>query len=329
VDARVSLALRRRRASSVPPEDLAADLGASTREILAAVERLGRRGYVIEAHPIQGLRLVSPPPALVAEEVACGLRVTRVGRRVRCVETAGSTNDVAWQAVEEGREVADGLAVFAEHQTAGRGRRGNRWLAPPHTSILCSVVLWMPNGPQQGGVLTRATAVAAAEAVEGASGLNVGIRWPNDLVVDDRKVAGILVEACPGSDGIGPVVIGIGINCGQQVEAFEPEIRPLAASLATLSREVDRTLLARDLLKAMDHAVAEMADHEGIRRLCRQAARRCQTVGRHVTLSDAEGVFSGEVVDLAADYELVLRLPGGGIRRFPAMTTHIVSCLSP
>lgn len=156
-----------------------------------------------------------------------------------------STNDLAWEAAGEGRDAADGLAVFAEQQSQGRGRRGTRWLAPPHSSILCSVLVWWPAGGAEAALLTRTAAVAAADAVEELSDLDVGIKWPNDVVVDDRKVGGILVEVRGGGEAEAPAVVGIGLNCCQGPEAFPPSIRPGAASLAMLGAEVDRTLLAR------------------------------------------------------------------------------------
>lgn len=324
MDPLVGLALRRRRSRPVRPEDLSVELGVPPQRIVAAVDELGRLGFVIESHPMQGLRLIEAPPGLFAEEVACDLVVSRIGRRVRCVETTRSTNHLAWEAADREQDAADGLAILAEYQTAGRGRRGNRWIAPPHTSILCSVIVWVPLTPTRGGLLTRAAAVAVAEAIERECRLSVGIRWPNDLVVDDLKVGGILVEARPVADGTGPAVIGVGINCTQEPNAFPPDIRRSAASLAMFGEDVDRTLLARRLLERLDHALGRMAD-DGISELRRHAAQRCRTLGRRITVSDRHGTFSGEVLDLDPDYELVLRLAEGGIRRFTAMTTCVVS----
>ena len=236
-----------------------------------------------------------------------------------------STNDAAWAAAAEGPAEADGLAVFAEHQTAGRGRRGNRWIAPPHSSLLGSVVLWAAGQPGHAAVLTRAAAVGAAEAIEAVAALKVGIKWPNDLVVDDRKVGGILVEARPTADGPGPVVIGLGINCTQGPEALPPEVRASAASLAMMGEEVDRTLLARALLEGLDRVLALTEDPAGQDSIRQAAAARCRTLGRRITLAEGTATYTGEVVDLDPDYGLILRLPEGALRRFPAMTSHVIA----
>jgi BirA family biotin operon repressor/biotin-[acetyl-CoA-carboxylase] ligase len=214
--------------------------------------------------------------------------------------------------------------VFAEHQTAGRGRRGSHWLAPPHSSILCSVAVWMPDAPGQGALVTRAAAVAGAEAIEAQCRLNVGVRWPNDLVIDDRKVGGILVEARPAAGERGPVVIGIGINCTQGAEAFPPEIRRGVASLAMFSEDVDRTLLARSLLERLDEVLTMVAEPPGGVEVRRRAAARCRTLGQRITVIEDGKTYCGQVVDLDPDYGLVLRLEEGGIQRFAAMTCHVV-----
>ena len=329
MEPRLSLALRRRRGQSVPAEALAAETRLAPSALVAAIDDLSRLGFVVESHPMLGFRLVSAPEPLMEAEVACDLAVSRVGRRVHCVGAVGSTNDLAWNEAARGRAGADGLAVFAEHQSAGRGRRGSRWIAPPHSSVLCSVVLWVPDAPSQGAVLTRAAAMAVAEAIEDQCRLDVGIRWPNDLVVDDRKVAGILVESRPASGGPGPIVIGAGINCTQAPEAFPPELRPHAASLAMLGEEVDRTLLARAFLERLDRAIGRMDDASGIAELRRRACQRCRTLGRRIAVVEGGETCAGEVVDLDPDYGLVLRLAEGGVRRFPAMSTHVVSPAGP
>jgi len=325
VNARVALALRRARDEARSAETLAEHLGVSPEEVVAAVADLGRRGFRIESHPLQGFRLLSVPDRLFEDELACDLATDRIGRTIRCVDETASTNDLAWEAVEQGEAAADGLAVFAEYQTAGRGRRGSRWLAPRHTCILCSVVLAGPPGPAGGAVLTRAASLAAAEAIEAETALDIGLRWPNDLVLDDRKVGGVLVEARRGRTGEGAAVLGIGINCTQRLEAFPAEIRAGVTSLATAAGTVDRTLLARALLQRLDAVVRRMAQEAGSAAVRQAAARRCRTLGRRITVSDGREAVTGEVVALDPDYGLVLRLAGGAIRRFPAMTAHVLS----
>jgi len=324
MDARVSLALRERGAEPVPLAELGQSLKLSPARLRCALEELASLGFTVEMHPMLGLRLTGVPQEILEEEVACGLAVWRIGRRVRCVGSTASTNDLAWEAAARGPQESDGLAIFAEHQSAGRGRRGNRWLAPPHSSILCSVVVWLPQPPSQGGALTRAAALAAALAVEDRCGVSTGIKWPNDLVAEDRKIGGILVEARPVAGEAGPVVIGIGLNCTQGLEAFPPDIRGRVASLGMFAENPDRTLLARSLLVRLDEVLGRMTDPAGRAAVSRDAAARCRTLGRQISVKEGQAVYTGEVIDLDADYGLILRLPEGCIRRFHAMTTQVV-----
>lgn len=331
IDPRISLALRESRGRFVSPADLAVQAGLAPRGVRAALDGLAAGGFQLESHPLQGIRLASPPPSLREEELTWGRTAARVGRNVRCVESAPSTSDLAWRAAGTDGPDADGLAVFAEYQTAGRGRRGARWFAPPHEAVLCSILL-LPAGPlAEGGVLTRSAAVAAAEALETLSSAEVGIKWPNDLVLEDRKVGGILVEtrAVPGrsrASGTGAAVVGIGINCHQGPEAFPPAIRPDVTSPAMLGIDLDRTLLARGILARLDEvlgrAVSAPKGSDGVRR---EAARRCRTLGRRITVRDGETEATGEVVDLDPDYGLVLRLPDGALRRFDPVRTRVLA----
>ncbi len=323
LEARLALALRERAGGPVLGTELPAELNVDAAAVREAIETLVRRGFVLETHPHQGLCLLSAPPALWEPEIAADLPVERVGCRVRCMAAVGSTNDLAWTAADGEGDAADGLAVFAEHQAAGRGRRGNRWLSPPHASLLASVVL-VPV-PGAGADLTRAAAVAAAGAVEDVGGPAVGIKWPNDLVVDDRKVAGILVETRPDAAGRGRGVVGLGINCTQGPEAFPADLRPYVASLASAGGPVDRTLLARRLLVRLDEAVAALSTPAGVEALARETRTRCRTLGRRITLVEDGTCWTGEVVDLDPDYGLILRLPDGSLRRFGAMTAHVAA----
>ena len=344
MDARVSLALRERSPRRLPLAELGQSLKLSPARLRCALEELASLGFTVEMHPMLGPRLTGVPQEILEEEMACDLAVRRIGRRVRCVESTASTNDLAWEAAARGPEESDGLAIFAEHQSAGRGRRGNRWLAPRHSSILCSVVVWLPQPPPSltrarrvtferapllpqrawPPALTRGAALAVALAVEDRCDVSTGIKWPNDLVAEDRKIGGILVEARPVAGEAGPVVIGIGLNCTQGPEAFPPEIRGRVASLGMFGEDPDRTLLARSLLLRLDEVLGRMAEPAGRAVVSRDAAARCRTLGRQVSVREGQGVYTGEVIDLDADYGLILRLPEGGIRRFPAMTTQVV-----
>ena len=175
-----------------------------------------------------------------------------VGRQVLVFEETDSTNDLAARAGEDG--LPEGLTIFAESQRAGRGTSGRRWVSPPRQSLLFSVLL-RPKGVPLGRwpELTFCAALAVAEAAEQVTGEAAGIKWPNDVLLGGRKVAGILLEShrrqTPGF-----VVIGIGLNVLQREADFDPEIRGRAGSLANAAgagRKLERERVAATVLERL------------------------------------------------------------------------------
>jgi len=160
------------------------------------------------------------------------LAVTDIRRRlgeafhIHYLSETTSTNDVAMQLTREG--APGGTLVISDYQSAGRGRRGARWCAPAESSVLCSLLL-RPEKPMPPAHLAILSGVGAANALQGQQ-YPVKVKWPNDLLLHDRKVAGILVETLPDA-----VVIGVGINCTVPEEAFPEDIRTYAGSLHALA----------------------------------------------------------------------------------------------
>ncbi|HEX5585706.1 MAG TPA: biotin--[acetyl-CoA-carboxylase] ligase [Acidimicrobiia bacterium] len=213
--------------------------------------------------------------------------------RVEHFAELDSTNRYAMTQVRAGAEA--GLVVVADHQTAGRGRLDRRWEAPPGSSLLVSVVL--PAGTSDGHGPVAATAVALAEAVEEVAGIVVALKWPNDLVVGHRKLAGILAEAAPEADA---VVVGAG--CNVNWDAFPEELAGTATACNLESgRPVDRDALLDAFLVRLDRALDDSVS-------CAEAYRaRLATLGRRVRVERASDALDGEAVALADDGALVVR----------------------
>lgn len=194
------------------------------------------------------------PPSFVE---ALAIRADRLGRLSRVpiyFETIGSTNDVAASLATDGEN--EGASVIADAQTAGRGRRGRTWFSPPGAGLYVSVVLAPARAttdPDRATtLLTIAAGVALAEAVETATGLRSSIKWPNDLLVDRRKLAGILAEGvvATGATDVRSVVLGFGINVSPA--AYPPELRDRVTSLETeLGRPIDRAIVCAEALACL------------------------------------------------------------------------------
>ena len=180
--------LREARGEFVPLADLGADLEVVRRDL----EELEAFGFAIERHPHNGVAYRGPAARLCPDQIEWELGTSRVGRRIAVWSRVTSTNDLAARA--SASSANDGLVILAEEQTAGRGRRGRAWCTPPRSSILMSVLLFPPPYLDDPAWLTAMGAVAVAEVVETWTGCEARIKWPNDVRVEGRKVAGVLVE---------------------------------------------------------------------------------------------------------------------------------------
>lgn len=250
------------------------------------------------------------PSALDSASLHEGLRTQVIGREITCFDVCDSTNQRAWDAARAGAR--DGAAFLADNQTAGRGRLGRSWLDDPGGCLLLSVLLrprMLP--PHEAHLLTMLAASATAAAVETAAGLAVELKWPNDVVIGERKLAGILVESSLLAESLEAAVVGIGLNVNLDVDAH-PEIAATATSLAReLRQPVDRLAIARELLRQLDrrYVALDRGDRAGI---VAEWKGRLGTLGRRVEILDAEGRRRVvEVEDVSPDGALVGRLDDG------------------
>lgn len=243
---------------------------------------------------------------LVAE-----VRTRRIGRSIAFDETIDSTNDEAWRRAGDG--AADGLVVIADHQTAGRGRNGNRWFAAPRESLLLTALVHAGDEPL--GELSLIAPVAVAEAIEANTALAVQIKWPNDLTIGGAKCAGVLIESRE-VGGVRTYAIGIGVNCTQRREDLAPFAQHAATSLtAAGASQLDRTALAGTLIRQLDHWLAEPRcwTTEALRR---EWKRRSGLLGSLVELEFRGERHVGWLEDVDPTASVVLRMECGAIRRF-------------
>ena len=200
---------------------------------------------------------MSPPDRLLATELSASLGENVIGRRVIVLQSTRSTNDFLLQMLTPA--LPEGFVVFAEHQTAARGQRGNRWESAPHQGLWFSVLL-RPRIPlAESARLTNWAAQAVAATIRSETGLNSTIKPPNDVYLAERKVAGVLVETKAGLGDEFSAIAGLGVNVNQALEDFPVELRERAGSLAmSLGRQVDRAAFAVALLRELDRTRAFM-----------------------------------------------------------------------
>ena len=292
--------------SWISGQELAASLGISRAAVWKAVASLRAEGYEIEASK-RGYRLSALPDLLTEDLIREGLRTELLGRRIIAAEALPSTNAEAkrFAASEEG------TVVIAEVQTSGRGRMDRSWHSP-RGGVWMSIILKPQIPPAQTFRVNIAAAVAVARALEGLYGLEVKIKWPNDLMVGGRKVSGILTEIGADMDRLDYAVVGIGINANLD-PADLPEGWKATSISSELGRKVLRAELVRRVLEELEGASQEMEASSG--RLQEEWSIRSATLGRRVRILARDGEFEGLAEALEADGSLAVRRDGGLLER--------------
>ncbi|MBM3875164.1 MAG: biotin--[acetyl-CoA-carboxylase] ligase [Verrucomicrobia bacterium] len=314
VDAQILTALRGAGAGAVSGADLSQRLGITRAAIWAHIEELRALGYDIAASPHHGYRLVSTPDVLHADDLVARLGQTHVvGRDVRVFHETSSTNDVAEKLARDG--AAEGVVVFAESQSEGRGRLGRQWLSPAKKGLWFSVLLRPDLRPQAATQLTVAAATALARAIRSQTGLAPEIKWPNDILLRSRKTAGILTELSAELDHIRYVIIGIGVDVNVTASDFPPELRKLATSLRIeAGQPVPRADLAVAVLRELDADYARIRAG-GFETLADEWEERCTTLGRNVSIHIGDRTVTGRAESLDADGALLVRTQHGRLER--------------
>jgi len=235
------------------------------------------------------------------------LTTRRLGRTLIARAETPSTNDLAWEALATG--APDGTVVVADAQPSGRGRDGRTWHLAPGKGLALSLVLHQGCDRRQAGTLPLVAGLALARALDGL-GVATTLKWPNDLLVGARKLAGILCESRRLPSGTDAAVIGVGVNVSQQQSDFPVALHGIATSLALEGRRATREAVAAAFLNALEPLWTE--HQEGGRAAVLDAwRRRAGYWGRMVTVRTPSGSLSGIARDLSPDGGLVLRLEGG------------------
>ena len=314
----------------IEPRALARSLEISVHLLEREIDSMVQQGYRIDSDPLDGVRLLSMPDGLVAHEIAWELGTEVVGRRIIVEQEVASTNDFAWRQVKSAGWSPDiakeinGLVVIARRQTAGRGRLGRAW-ASPEGGLWMSLVLRSPSTTLHRPLLTIAGAVAVADAIRQSARLEARIRWPNDVTIANRKVAGVLVEEQSAFPHV--YVLGVGVNVDVREEDLPTDVRTSATSLrCELSCPVSITLFARALLSSLDrwNAVIQSGDHGELNNSWRSLA---STLGQRTAITVDGKRYEGVVVELDLFGGISLRFDRGGVRAFRSEEVRAVEVL--
>jgi BirA family transcriptional regulator, biotin operon repressor / biotin---[acetyl-CoA-carboxylase] ligase len=313
-DTQILIALRSAGNGGVSGAELSQRLGITRAAIWARVEELRRLGYEIEASPVLGYRLVNTPDLLHADDLLARLGKTKVvGRDIRVFEQTTSTNDVVEKLARDG--VKEGVVVFAEAQTKGRGRLGRVWSSPPRKGLWFSVLLRPRLRPIEATQLTVAAATAVWRAIHQETGLRPEIKWPNDILIRGRKIVGILTELSAEPDRIKHVTLGVGVDVNLTAAEFPAELRKTATSLRVeLGAPVARADLATAILQELDRDYARIGGGR-FPELADEWEQLCTTIGQQVVIHVGDRKICGRAEALDDDGALQVRTEHGHLER--------------
>lgn len=307
-------ALKKKSGSFVSGEELSTVFGISRAAVSKHIGVLKKTGYTIESSPKKGYLFRGAPDLLLPEEIRARLETRVFGKKeIVYYPVTDSTNDRAKALAIAG--APEGCLVVAEEQKAGRGRRGRTWFSAPGDGICISIILRPVMPPSEASRITMMTAVALAESLISLTGLKVNIKWPNDILVHGKKLAGILTEMSMEMDVVDYVVVGLGLNVNSPLVHFSDEIKDLATSLFIEKGEtLSRTLIISEYLKWFE-TYYDIVRNTGFREIMKRWKELSDIIGRDVTVDVVGTKIFGRVEDIDADGVLVIKDPSGTIHR--------------
>ena len=297
----------------VSGEQLGKRFNISRTAVWKHVNELRRLGYQIDSSPRTGYSFIKSPDLVIPEEIALGLNTTIMGRRILYREEVTSTQDEAGEVARKGAE--EGVVVISERQTKGRGRRGRLWSSPPREGLYFSTILRPNLRPNQIIQIPLIAGVAVCKAIRRVTPLEPRIKWPNDITIGGKKVAGILAEMSCDMDRVDHIVLGIGVNVNTRCSLLPESTRGIATSLAERCGEyVSRVRLVQSILAEFD-ALYTAFLASGFDALREEWKALDSTVGSWVKVSDAEGEIKGKALDIDGEGFLLVRKENGNVKR--------------
>ncbi|MCR4435016.1 MAG: biotin--[acetyl-CoA-carboxylase] ligase [Clostridiales bacterium] len=300
----------------VSGEELGEYLKVSRTAVWKHIKELKQEGCLIQASTKKGYKLIYSPDVITEDELKYDLNTEIFGSKIFCFNEIDSTNNYAKKIALEGCD--NGTVIIADRQLSGRGRMGRTWHSPAGKGIWMSVVLRPSVGPEDVQMITLAASVAVVDAVRRATGIEGGIKWPNDIVLDGKKVCGILTEMSSELDQIGFLVIGIGINVNHGREDFDEMLRDKATSLRIYAGEKGvsprygesggtfaRIGIVRNLLQELE-AVFKKVENNRIPEIIEKWKRYSVTLGREVRVTSRDGCYTGVARDITPEGKLVV-----------------------
>jgi BirA family biotin operon repressor/biotin-[acetyl-CoA-carboxylase] ligase len=314
MDAEILTALRTAGQRFVSSSDLAHKLGLTRATLHRRIDELRSLGYEIEASPHFGFCLRRAPDVLHSDDLLSRLgKVKVIGRDIRVFQETTSSSDIVDKLARDG--VKEGVVVFAESQTRGRGRLGRRWLSPAGKGLWFSVLLRPQIALEVVTRLTIASATALTRAIRNQVELRPEIKWPNDVLIRGKKVAGVLTELSAELDTVKYVIVGIGVDVNLGASDLPPDLRKTATSLKLeAGHDLDRSELASAILRELDRDYARVVQGE-FEVVADEWESQCTTLGQEVVIQLGDRKARGRAESLDPGGALLLRTHHGHLER--------------
>lgn len=298
--------LKQNQGKWVSGETLAGRLSMTRSAIWKKIGILKEEGYGIESVPRRGYRLLTIPDLLLAREIRDGLKTSVFGKRgIHRYVSTDSTNSRAKELAAGG--AAEGVLVIAEEQAHGRGRLDRPWFSPGGKNIYVSLIMRPALPPTAASRMVLLAAVAAAEALITTTGLAACVKWPNDILVDGRKIVGILLEMAVEMDAIDYLVVGLGINVNSNAEQFPKEIRGKTTSVFTeTGKPFSRVHLLCRFLELFEQGYDAVRE-SGFESIINRWKALTDMVGKQAAIRTIDGIYQGVITDMDHDGFLIIR----------------------
>lgn len=299
----------------VSGERIAEQLGITRSAVWKQIRELRRLGYGISSSRVEGYHLETKTDRLLPYEINKMLRTRVIGRQIRHFDSTASTGWVAKKlAAETDPENLHGMVIVAEEQTGGVGRLGRAWVSP--AGGIWATILLKPKIPLDHlFMITMAGSIAIARAIRKEYDISALIKWPNDIFIGDKKVAGLLLELAAEADTVHYALLGLGIDANVSLDELSSNLRDTVTTLqAEVGREVDRVALLARVLREFELRYQQLEDGE-YDSIIREWKSLSRTLDHRVAIKTVNKTFSGEAIDIDEHGALVIRKDNGKIER--------------
>lgn len=290
-------------------EAIGQELGISRSAVWKHIKELRGKGYQIDSSPRLGYRLVKVTDLIVPEEIQRNLSTKFIGRNIIYRKEVSSTQDIASKhAINNAQE---GTAIVAESQSAGKARRGRSWVSPSEGGIYVSIILRPDIRPVSAVQIPLVVGVALAKSIQKITSLKPEIKWPNDILINNKKVSGILAEISCEVDRINYILVGIGINVNTRMTELPSDVRVLATSISNeCGREISRVELLRHFFTELETVYVNYLIN-GFSDIRQVWKRLTNTVGSKVKVIDGAQEIRGKALDIDENGFLIILTESG------------------